>query len=101
MYEGPQQNTDGVTLSQQLDQPGCTEKLQETHVDGVHGLGQQKKEGGRVRMADRRERQDVKHRWRKSSQHGLSCVWRQGRLHRRKLGKTNVAFEAGRLRVFF
>lgn len=40
LYKGPQQNTDGVTLSQQLDQPGRTEKLQETHVDGVHRLGQ-------------------------------------------------------------
>lgn len=27
---------------------------------------------------DRRERQDVKHRWRISSQHDLSCVWRKG-----------------------
>lgn len=40
LYKGPQQNTDGVTLSKQLDQPGCSEKLQETHVDGVHRLGQ-------------------------------------------------------------
>lgn len=27
---------------------------------------------------NRRERQDVKHRWRISSQHDLSCVWRKG-----------------------
>lgn len=38
LYKGPQQDTNGVTLSQQLDQPGCSEKLQETHVDGVHRL---------------------------------------------------------------
>lgn len=35
LHKGPKQNTDGVTLSQQLDQPGRPEKLQETHVDGV------------------------------------------------------------------
>lgn len=39
LYESPQQDTNGVTLSQQLDQPGCSEKLQETHVDvGGHRL---------------------------------------------------------------
>lgn len=68
LNEGPQQNTDGVTLSEQLDQPGRSEKLQETHVDGVHRLGQTCKrmergrhetEGGRVRVSDRRERRDV------------------------------------------
>ena len=40
LHEGPQQYADGVTLPQQLDQPGRSEKLQETHVDGVHRLGQ-------------------------------------------------------------
>lgn len=53
LHKGPQQNTDGVTLPQQLDQPGCSEKLQETHVDGVHRLGRRAvgervtQEGGR------------------------------------------------------
>lgn len=78
LHEGPQQYTDGVTLPQQLDQPGRSEKLQETHVDGVHRLGQthrrlergwHKMEGRRARAADRRERQDVKHRWWNSSQY--------------------------------
>lgn len=38
LYEGPQQDTNSVTLSQQLDQPGCSEEFQETHVNGVHRL---------------------------------------------------------------
>ena len=78
LHEGPQQYTDSVALPQQLDQPGRSEKLQETHVDGVHRLGQthrrlergwHKMEGRRARAADRRERQDVKHRWWNSSQY--------------------------------
>lgn len=50
LYKGPQQDAYGVTLSQQLDQPGCAEKLQETHVDGVHRLGRaaQKKTDGEI-----------------------------------------------------
>ena len=46
LHEGPQQNTDGVTLSQQLDQPGRSEELQETHVDGVHRLSHERLERG-------------------------------------------------------
>lgn len=48
LYEGPQQDADGVTLPQKLDQPGCSEELQETHVDRVHRLGQM--------VAERREK---------------------------------------------
>lgn len=39
LHKGPEQDADSVALPQQLDQPGCSEKLQETHVDGVHRLG--------------------------------------------------------------
>lgn len=66
LHEGPQQYTDGVTLPQQLDQPGRSEKLQETHVDGVHRLGQTHsiwregdtrwREGERERQTDGRDR---------------------------------------------
>lgn len=72
LYERPQQYTNGVTLSQQLDQPGCSEKFQETHVDGVHWLRE------RERGAGSRERQDVKHRWRNSTQHALSWLFGAG-----------------------
>lgn len=40
LHEGPQENADGVALPQQLDQPSCSEKLQETHIDGIHRLGE-------------------------------------------------------------
>lgn len=48
LYEGPQQDADGVALPQQLDQPSRSEKLQEAHVDGVHRLGRAREwmEGG-------------------------------------------------------
>lgn len=48
LYEGPQQDTDGVALPQQLDQASRSEKLQEAHVDGVHRLGRAREwmEGG-------------------------------------------------------
>lgn len=56
LNEGPQQNTDGVTLPQQLYQPGCSEELQETHVDGVHRLGQKWwREGDTKREREREE----------------------------------------------
>lgn len=56
LYEGPQQDAYGVTLSQQLDQPGCAEKLQETHVDGVHRLGWTAQDGWREGDAEQRGR---------------------------------------------
>lgn len=40
LHKGPEQNANGVALPQQLDQPGSSEKLQETHIDGVQWLGQ-------------------------------------------------------------
>ena len=40
--KGPQQDSYGVTLSQQLDQSGCSEQLQETHVDGIQRLDRQR-----------------------------------------------------------
>lgn len=60
LHKGPEKYPDGVTLSEQLDQPGCSEELEETHVDGVHRLQQTHKRLERTRVADRRERQDVK-----------------------------------------
>lgn len=85
LYEGPQQDTDGVALPQQLDQASRSEKLQEAHVDGVHRLGRPSQRGGvgrrrgRVGAAERnRDRQDVKHRWRKSSQGDFGRIWEAG-----------------------
>lgn len=67
MYEGPQQDTDGVALPQQLDQASRSEKLQEAHVDGVHRLGRpsQREEGevgggGEKQGQTRRETQMAK-----------------------------------------
>lgn len=53
LYKGPQQNTYCIALPQQLDQPGCSEKLQETHVDGVHRLGHKRSEGGKEGEGER------------------------------------------------
>lgn len=39
LHEGPQENADGVALSQQLDEASSSEQLQETHVESVHRLG--------------------------------------------------------------
>lgn len=41
LHERPEQDADGVTLAQQLDEPSSPEKLQEAHVEaaGVHQLG--------------------------------------------------------------
>lgn len=52
------------------------------------------------RVADRRERQDVKHRWRNSSQHDLSCACRQGSQHTRELGRKDCCVKAGYLCLF-
>lgn len=87
LYEGPQQDTDGVALPQQLDQASRSEKLQEAHVDGVHRLGRpSQREGGwgwggrgRGGVAEgNRDRQEVKHRWQKSSQGDFGCIWEAG-----------------------
>lgn len=45
--EGPQEDPDGVALSQQFDETSCSEQLQETHVELIHRLapGQKKGEG--------------------------------------------------------
>ena len=48
--EGPQENPDRVALSQQLDEPGCSEQLQEAHVELIDRLGQRAK--GRKGMVD-------------------------------------------------
>lgn len=41
LHEGPEQDADGVTLAQQLDEPSGPKELQEAHVEaaGVHQLG--------------------------------------------------------------
>lgn len=36
--ESPQENADGVTLSEQFDQASCSEQLQETHVELINRL---------------------------------------------------------------
>lgn len=41
--EGPKENPDRVALSQQLDQTGCSEQLQEAHVELIDRLGQRAK----------------------------------------------------------
>lgn len=56
LHKGPQQDADGVALPQQLDQPGRSEKLQETHVDGVHRLGPARG-GGAGRGGGRQKRE--------------------------------------------
>ena len=33
--EGPEENPDGVALSQQLDQAGCSEEAEETNIEEV------------------------------------------------------------------
>lgn len=38
LHEGPQENPDGVTLPQQFDQTGSSEKFQKTHVDRINKL---------------------------------------------------------------
>ena len=35
LHEGPEENPDGVALSQQLDQPGCSEQSEEANVEKV------------------------------------------------------------------
>ena len=35
LNEGPEENPDGVSLSQQLDQPGCSEQSEEANVEEV------------------------------------------------------------------
>lgn len=35
LHEGPQQDADGVALTQQLDEPGGTEQTQEAEIDEV------------------------------------------------------------------
>ena len=35
LHEGPEENPDGVALSQQLDQPGCSEQSEEANVEEV------------------------------------------------------------------
>lgn len=35
LYEGPQQDADGFSLSQQLDETSCPEQPQETQVDEI------------------------------------------------------------------
>lgn len=41
LHKRPEQDADGVTLAEQLDEPSSPEKLQEAHVEaaGVHQLG--------------------------------------------------------------
>lgn len=38
--KSPQENADGVTLSEQFDKASCSEQLQETHVELVNRLAQ-------------------------------------------------------------
>lgn len=47
LHKCPQQDADGVTLAQQLDEPSRPEELQETHVEaaGVHQLRGKRGEG--------------------------------------------------------
>lgn len=49
LHERPEQDADGVTLAQQLDEPSSPEELQEAHVEaaGVHQLGGDEKVRGR------------------------------------------------------
>ena len=35
LNEGPEENPDGVALSQQLDQAGCSEQAEETNIEEV------------------------------------------------------------------
>ncbi len=41
--EGPQENPNGVTLSQQFDQTSCSEQLQETHIELINKLLQEQR----------------------------------------------------------
>lgn len=43
--EGPQEDADGVALSQQFDETSCSEQLQETHVELINRLAPGQKEG--------------------------------------------------------
>lgn len=43
--EGPQEDPDGVALSQQFDETSCSEQLQETHVELINRLAPGQKEG--------------------------------------------------------
>lgn len=45
LYEGPQEDADGVTLSQQLDQTSSSEQLQETHVECTGFLAEKYRNG--------------------------------------------------------
>lgn len=38
--KSPQENADGVTLSEQFDQASCSEQLQETHIELINRLAQ-------------------------------------------------------------
>lgn len=42
--ESPEEDSDGVALPQELNEPGCTKQLQETHIKRVDRL--QEKEVG-------------------------------------------------------
>lgn len=48
LHKGPEQDADGVTLAEQLDEPSSPEKLQEAHVEaaGVHQLGEDERVRG-------------------------------------------------------
>lgn len=62
LYEGPEKYPYGVALSEQLDQPGRSEKLQKAHVDSVDRLGQAVKES----MAREERRKTVRKRERQT-----------------------------------
>lgn len=49
LHKGPEQDADGITLAEQLDEPSSPEKLQEAHVEaaGVHQLGEDERVRGR------------------------------------------------------
>ena len=38
--EGPQENSDGVTLPQKFDETSCSEELQKAHVERINKLGE-------------------------------------------------------------
>lgn len=49
LHKRPEQDADGVTLAEQLDEPSSPEQLQEAHVEaaGVHQLGEEERVRGR------------------------------------------------------
>lgn len=44
LNEGPEEYSDGVALSEQLNEPRCTKQLQEAHIKCVDGLQEKEKE---------------------------------------------------------